>query len=110
MYGRVWEAEEIDLLRTHRKQGVPLSVTAKQLGRSYSGVRSYASDHGILTDGRGSWSPADDAMLLVLARDNVPTAEIAKALERSVLAVRHRLGRLQTKLSELRALGPIELP
>jgi len=110
VFGRVWESEEIDLLRSHRKQNVPLSVTAKQLGRSYSAVRSYASDHGILKDDRGSWTAADDALLLVLARNGVPTADISQALDRSVLAVRQRLGRLQLRLTELRELGPVELP
>jgi DNA-directed RNA polymerase specialized sigma24 family protein len=107
VYGRVWESEEINLLRSHRKLGVPLRETAKLLGRSYSAVRSYASDHGILPDSPGAWSPADDACLIVLGRSGAPVDEIGRLMDRSPRAVRHRLVRLNLKLSGLRALGPV---
>ncbi len=106
MYGRVWESEEIELLRSHRKLGVSLRETARALGRSYSGVKSYASDHGILADAPGAWSRADDACLIVLGRGGMSVDEIAELMGRTASAVRHRLVRLNLKLSELRALGP----
>ena len=106
MYGRVWESEEIELLRTHRRQGVSLRETAKALGRGYSAVKSYASDHGILLDAPGAWSPADDACLIVLGRSGMSVDEIAGLMGRTASAVRHRLVRLNLKLSDLRALGP----
>lgn len=109
MYGRVWEFEEIDLLRSYRKRGVSLRETAKALGRSYSGVKSYASDHGILAHVPGAWSRADDACLIVLGRSGVSVDEIAHLMGRTVSAVRHRLVRLKMKLSDLRALGPATL-
>lgn len=107
MYGRVWESEEIDLLRAQRKQGLPLQETAKQLGRSYSAVKSYASDHGILAPGKGSWAPAEDAALLVLAREGTSTAEIGQLMGRTERAIRQRLIRLNLTLSQLRSLGPM---
>lgn len=107
MYGRVWESEEIALLRAQRKAGVPLRETAKQLGRSYSAVKSYASDHGILAPGKGLWTPAEDAFLLVLARDGLATATISQIMGRTPLAIRHRLMHLNLSLANLRALGPV---
>lgn len=110
MYGRVWESEEIALLRSQRKLGVPLRETARQLGRGYSGVKSYASDHGILTDNLGSWTPTEDACLLVLGRQGVGVDEMSQLMGRSMRAIRHRLVRLGTSLTQLRALGPVTLP
>jgi DNA-directed RNA polymerase specialized sigma24 family protein len=107
VYGRVWESEEVALLRAQRKLGVPLRETAKQLGRSYSAVKSYASDHGILPDAAGAWSPAEDACLLVLARKGHTVVEISQLMDRSERAIRQRLVRLKLKLSHLRALGPV---
>jgi hypothetical protein len=106
VYGRVWESEEIELLRSHRKQGVPLHEIAKLLGRGYSGVKSYASDHGILPEGPGAWSRADDAFLILLGRSGTSVNEIAELIGRTSRAVRHRLVRLNLTLSGLRALGP----
>ncbi len=107
MYGRVWESEEIELLRAHRRQGVPLRETAKLLGRSYSGVKSYASDHGILAHVPGAWSAADDACLIVLGRRGIAVDEIGQLMGRTASSVRHRLVRLGLTLSGLRALGPV---
>jgi hypothetical protein len=107
VYGRVWESEEVALLRAQRKAGVPLRDTAKQLGRSYSAVRSYASDHGILPPGKGSWKPGEDAFLLVLARDGLSTEVISEIMGRTELAIRHRLMRLNLRITNLRALGPV---
>lgn len=108
MYGRAWEYEEIELLRAHRKEGVPLRETARQLGRGYSAVKSYASDHGILTGRLVPWSPTEDACLLVLGRKGMRIAEISALMGRSVPAIRQRLVSLGVKLTELRALGPLE--
>jgi DNA-directed RNA polymerase specialized sigma24 family protein len=107
VYGRVWEFEEIDLLRSYRKRGVSLRETARALGRSYSAVKSYASDHGILADGPGAWSPADDACLVLLGRGGTSVDEIAELMGRTASAVRHRLVRLNLRLSDLRVLGPM---
>jgi DNA-directed RNA polymerase specialized sigma24 family protein len=106
VYGRVWESEEIELLRLHRRQGVPLRETAKLLGRGYSAVKSYASDHGILGGGPGPWTPTDDACLLVLGRSGMSVNEIGRLMGRTAMAVRHRLMRLKVSLVDLRALGP----
>ncbi len=108
MFGRVWESEEIALLRQQRKLGIPLHETARLLGRSYSSVKSYASDHGILPDKAGAWAPAEDACLIVLARKGMTVDEISQLMGRSMRAIRHRLVRLEIKLSQLRALGPLE--
>ena len=84
MFGREWESEEVALLRAHRKLGVPLRETALQLGRGYSAVTSFASDHGILKDGGGKWSPTEDACLLVLGRQGISVDEISLLMGRSV--------------------------
>lgn len=110
MYGRHWEPEEVELLRQRQKQGAPLRETASLLKRSYSCVKSYASDYGILQEGEPSWTTADDACLLLLARKGAPVPEIGELMGRSVRAIRNRLVRLGLRLSELRALGPVELP
>lgn len=107
MFGREWESEEIALLRAQQKLGVPLRETARQLGRGYAAVKSFASDHGILKDGQGKWSKADDACLLVLGRQGLSADEIGALMGRSGRAVRQRLVRLDLKLSQLRALGPL---
>lgn len=108
MYGRPWSYEEVELLRAQRKAGVPLGETARQLGRSYSAVKSYASDHGILAGRPGPWSRTEDACLLVLARKGLSVAEISPLLGRSGPAIRQRLIGLGVTLSQLRALGPLE--
>jgi len=110
MYGRNWEPEEVDLLRERQKQGAPLRETARLLQRGYSGVKSFASDYGILQDGEAPWTRAEDACLLLLARKGAPVKEIEALMGRSVPAIRQRLVRLRLRLSELRALGPIEFP
>ncbi len=110
MYGRVWESEEIALLRSQQKLGVPLRETAKLLGRGYSAVKSYASDHGILKDGGGDWTPAEDACLMVLGRQGMNVNEMSGLMGRSVPSIRQRLVRLGMKLSDLRALGSVTLP
>lgn len=110
MFGREWESEEVALLRTQQKLGVSLRETARQLGRGYAAVKSFASDHGILKDGNGKWSPADDACLLVLGRQGMSADEIGQMMGRSERAVRQRLVRLELKLSHLRALGPLKAP
>lgn len=110
MYGRVWEPEEVALLRQRQQQGAPLKETAKLLKRSYSCVKSYASDYGILQDGEAFWTRAEDACLILLARKGAPVAEIEALMGRSVRAIRQRLSRLRLRLSDLRALGPLELP
>ena len=107
MYGRVWESEEIALLRSQQKLGVPLRETARLLGRGYAAVKSYASDHGILKDGAGNWTRAEDAFLLVLCRKGMTLDEIGGLMGRSVRGIRQRLVRLGLKLSQLRALGPL---
>jgi len=107
VYGRVWESEEIALLRSQQKLGVPLRETAKLLGRGYAAVKSYASDHGILKDGAGNWTSAEDACLLVLCRQGMTLEEIGALMGRSVRGIRQRLVRLGLKLSQLRALGPL---
>lgn len=86
---------------------MPLGETAKQLGRGYCAVRSFASDHGILKEGSGSWSQADDACLLILGRSGITVDEIGALMGRSARAIRARLVRLGIKLSRLRALGPV---
>ena len=110
MYGRPWEFEEIALLREQQKLGVPLRETAKQLGRGYAAVKSYASDHGILTDAAGDWTPTDDACLLVLGRQGLSVDEMSALIGRSAQAIRGRLVRLGLKLSRLRGLGPVATP
>lgn len=110
VYGRVWEPEEVELLRARQKQGAPLKETAKLLKRSYSCVKSYASDYGILQEGEAAWTRAEDACLMLLARKGTPVAEIEALMGRSTRAIRQRLSRLRLRLSDLRALGPLELP
>lgn len=110
MFGRPWESEEIALLRAQQKNGVPLRETAKLLGRGYAAVKSYASDHGILKDAAGDWTPTDDACLLVLGRQGLSVEEMSALIGRSTQAIRGRLVRLGLKLSRLRELGPVGAP
>lgn len=106
VYGRVWESEEIELLRQRQKAGLPLAETARLLGRSYACVKSYASDHGIL-QGEKPWTRAEDACMVLLVRKGSSVAEISALMGRTDKAIKQRLNRLGLRISELRALGPL---
>lgn len=108
VYGRVWESEEIELLRQRQKAGLPLAETARLLGRSYACVKSYASDHGIL-QGEKPWTRAEDACMVLLVRKGSSPAEISMLMGRTDKAIKQRLNRLGLRLNELRALGPVSL-
>lgn len=108
VYGRVWESEEIELLRQRQKAGLPLAETARLLGRSYACVKSYASDHGIL-QGEKPWTRAEDACMVLLVRKGSSPAEISMLMGRTDKAIKQRLNRLGLRLNELRALGPLPL-
>lgn len=47
-YGRPYDQPERALIARNQRAGVPLGETARQLGRGYAGVKSYASDAGHL--------------------------------------------------------------
>lgn len=106
MYGRVWESDEIELLRQRQKAGLPLAETARLLGRSYACVKSYASDHGIL-QGEKPWTAAEDACVVLLVRKGASVDEISGLMGRSYRAIKQRLNRLGLRLNDLRALGPV---
>ncbi|MBK8067541.1 MAG: hypothetical protein IPK27_07885 [Rhodanobacteraceae bacterium] len=108
MYGRVWESEEIELLRQRQRVGLPLAETARLLGRSYACVKSYASDHGIL-QGEKPWAPAEDACMVLLVRKGSSLPEISALMGRTDKAIKQRLNRLGLRLNDLRALGPLPL-
>lgn len=108
MYGRVWESEEIELLRARQTAGLPLAETARLLGRSYACVKSYASDHGIL-QGEKPWTPAEDACMVLLVRNGAKKREISALMGRSDKAIQQRLNRMGLRISDLRALGPLPL-
>ena len=108
MYGRVWESDEIELLRQRQKAGLPLAETARLLGRSYACVKSYASDHGIL-QGEKPWTAAEDACVVLLLRKGSALSEISGLMGRTEKAIKQRLNRLGLRPSELRALGPMPL-
>lgn len=43
-YGRPYDQPERALIARNQRAGVPLGETARQLGRGYAGVKSFASD------------------------------------------------------------------
>lgn len=47
-FGRSYEQHERVLIARNQRARVPLAETARQLGRGYAGVKSYASDVGHL--------------------------------------------------------------
>ncbi|MBK9657301.1 MAG: hypothetical protein IPO66_18395 [Rhodanobacteraceae bacterium] len=95
-------------LRAQQKNG-DAARNRKTVGRGYA-VKSYASDHGILTDAAGDWTPTDDACLLVLGRQGLSVDDMSALIGRSTQAIRGRLVRLGLKLSRLRELGPVAAP
>lgn len=100
-YGRPYLREERVLIARQQRSRAPLRETAALLGRGYAGVKSFASDAGLLQEPK--WSDSDTALLQAFGRAGWTLAEIAERLRRSPRAVSQRLHRLRTSLAQLRS-------
>lgn len=102
-YGRPLEPDEREVLVRNQRSRIPHRETARQLGRSEAGVRSLASDHGILQPRPKPWTPEQDARICALARAGLSVREIARQVGRA--GVGQRLRRLGLTVEALRAEG-----
>ena len=106
-FRRRWTAEEIAELDRLRALGLSWVEVARATGRSWSAVKSYASDNGRsrhIPKGR-PWTASDDADLLNLYARDVSYVEMAAKLDRTAYACNTRMS-----ARYLRRETPVEAP
>lgn len=102
-FGRPYEQHERALIAINQQTRVPLAETAAQLGRGYAGVKSYASDNGLLRRPDPQWTGEQESTLYQLGARGATAAEIGAAVGRSASAVKHWLHSRGMTLAILRS-------
>lgn len=86
-YGRPYDQPERALIARNQRAGVPLGETARQLGRGYAGVKSFASDAGHLQP-RRSLTAEQRAQAFRMREQGFSSAQIGAELGRPASSVR----------------------
>lgn len=86
-FGRPYEQHERVLIARNQRARVPLAETARQLGRGYAGVKSYASDVGHLQP-RPTFTAEQRAQAFRMREQGFSSAQIGAELGRPASTVR----------------------
>lgn len=86
-FGRPYEQPERAIVARNQRARVPLAETARQLGRGKAGVRSYASDNGLLQP-RDPWTDEQRAQAFRMREQGRTSAQIGAELGRPASTVR----------------------
>jgi hypothetical protein len=86
-FGRPYEQPERAIVARNQRARVPLAETARQLGRGKAGVRSYASDNGLLQP-RDPWTDEQRATAFRMRDQGRTSREIGEALGKTASNVR----------------------
>ena len=87
MFGRRYDQEHAVVVAANQRAGVPLAETARQLGRGYTGVKSYASAAGYLQP-RAPWTDAQRAHAFRMRDEGYSSRQIGETLGKTASNVR----------------------
>lgn len=93
-----WSKESEELLKEKIAEGYDCEYIAEYLGRSTNAIILRANKLGLSVKKKNTvnrWTPEDDMILKEMYREGATADEIAYRLDRTVYAVRARLGKIK---------------